>query len=192
LSFLFTVFIFISVSRADGLDDLIRLVDSGKVLSVPFEQRVYSHNGELQSEYKGHLWFSPARNFRIEYTDPVKETIITNDSGYVDYVADDDELMTGDLSDMIFISPFEMLSKADEIFEVSGEGDIFRLRSKSEDSGDIEMMNIEFGGSDFPKRLTLDFFSGNIVVYRFRALKVLQDAGWLFRLDSYRKTALPE
>jgi len=190
---LFTIFTgvfllgaFVSDASGDTLDRFITSLQENPTMRAAFTQRTYSYLGELQGEMKGVLWFRPDKEFRVEYTSPLKEVIITNETGYVDYIPEDDELIEGGLDDFIFISPFAILKEARTLFTVEKKGEeAYVLTSKGEETGDIEKISLTFDGRVKPQKLSINFYSGSIVYYSFSSFEAVNYRKALFDLNSY-------
>jgi outer membrane lipoprotein-sorting protein len=170
----------------DSLDRFIDSLKADPTIKAAFIQRTYSYLGELQGEMKGVLWFKPDKEFRVEYTTPLREVIITNETGYVDYIPEDDELIEGGLDDFIFVSPFAILKKARALFTVDKKGEAaYVLTSKGEETGDIEKISLTFDSRMKPQKISINFFSGSIVYYSFSSFEEVKYKKTLFDLNSY-------
>jgi len=183
---LLSVFYVTSFLYGDSLDSFIALLNKNPTMRGTFSQRTYSYLGEAQDETKGVLWFRPEREFRVEYTSPIKEVILTNESGYVNYIPEDDELIQGGLDDFIFISPFAMLKEARTFFDIEKKSErTFVLSSKGEETGDIEKISITFGTKGLPEKINVDFHSGNMVFYTFKSFEKVSYNPSYFDLSQY-------
>ncbi|HDS02311.1 MAG TPA: outer membrane lipoprotein carrier protein LolA [Firmicutes bacterium] len=186
LILILSVFFAVLFVCGDSLDSFITLLNQNPTMRGTFSQRTYSYLGEAQDETKGVLWFRPEKEFRVEYTYPVKEVILTNDSGYVNYIPEDDELIQGGLEDFIFVSPFAMLKEARTYFDVEKKSERnFVLSSRGEETGDIEKISITFGADGFPSKLNVDFHSGNMVFYTFKSFRKISYNPSYFDLSEY-------
>ena len=177
---------FASEASGDALDGFIDSLKENPTIRAAFTQRTYSYLGELQGEMKGVLWFKPDKEFRVEYTSPLREVIITNEKGYVDYIPEDDELIEGGLDDFIFVSPFAILKEARTLFTVDKKGETaYVLTSKGEETGDIEKISLTFDGHRNPQKISVNFYSGSIVYYSFSSFENIPYRAGFFDLGSY-------
>ncbi len=80
-----------------------------------------------------------------------------------------------------------MLDNMDGLFLVQEEKGQYRLSSKSEETGDISEIRVEFKDKRYPSRLTVDFHSGNIVVYQLLEYRETGAGEGLFSLGSYQR-----
>ncbi|HDZ23047.1 MAG TPA: outer membrane lipoprotein carrier protein LolA [Desulfobacteraceae bacterium] len=171
---------------AEVLDHFIDSLKENPTIRAGFTQKTYSYLGELQGEMQGILWFRPDKEFRVEYTLPLKEVIITNEKGYVDYIPEDDELIEGTLDDFIFVSPFAILKEARNYFTVEKSGEkAYILTSRGEETGDIEKISLTFGSSMKLQKISVNFYSGNIVYYSFSTFEEVPYQNVFFDLKSY-------
>ena len=175
---------------ATELDDFSAMIRSMKIVKMGFTQQILSFDGIQTSSAKGILWYKPEKYFRIEYTAPDKEIIVTNDNGYKIYNFDDDEESGGKLEDIVFISPFTMLGELNKYFTVKTIASrIYRLESKSDATGDIGTINCEFKtAKKYPTVMSVHLKTGNIVKYTFSSLAEGEDQPGLFSFSSMRKT----
>lgn len=180
------------ILQADSneLDRFAAFIKSMKVVKIGFTQQVYSYDGTIMSSGKGIMWYKPDKYFRIEYTVPEKEIIITNDNGYKVYNFEDKEESGGKLEDIVFVSPFTLLGELRKYFTVNEAAKrMYRLESKGDITGDIGSIICEFaGGNKYPRIMTVHMKSGSMVKYTFSSMIEDKEQPGLFSFTTLKKT----
>ncbi len=181
--------IFFVHADTNELDRFATFIKNMKVVKIGFTQQVHAYDGTIMSSGKGMMWYKPDRFFRIEYTVPEKETIITNDNGYKIYNFEDKEESGGRLEDIVFVSPFTMLRELRVYFTVHETAKrMYRLESKGDITGDIASIMCEFAGNKkFPKVMTVYMKSGSMVKYMFQSMIEDVDQPGLFSFAQLKK-----
>lgn len=177
---------FINAAEYKEIDDFVNFIKSSSSLKIKFNQSNYNYFGNEKIKFSGYLWYKPENNFRIEYLEPEKEIIVTNEKGFRDYTAVDNEVMSGKLNDIVFISPFSLIYNIDDYFKVKKKEDSFELISKNTDTGDIKKITLEFEKNIYPKRMIVNMHSGSIVVYNFDYFKNVKYESKLFNFDNLK------
>lgn len=179
------------ILQADSneLDRFAAFIKSMKVVKIGFTQQVYSYDGTIMSSGKGIMWYKPDKYFRIEYTVPEKEIIITNDNGYKVYNFEDKEESGGKLEDIVFVSPFTLLGELRKYFTVNEAAKrMYRLESKGDITGDIGSIICEFaGGNKYPRIMTVHMKSGSMVKYTFSSMSEDKEQPGLFSFTTLKK-----
>jgi len=179
----------VSGEKLKKLNNFINFIKDSECIKVRFKQNNYTYYGEKRMSYEGVLWFKPELNFRIEYLKPEKEIIITNKNGFTDYTVYDDEMMQGGIDNFIFMSPFNLLVDMDKYFEIFFVGDKkYKLKTKSEDTGDIKKINIQFTRSiQYPEKMEVYFHTGSFVIYTFEYFKNVNFRQEIFSFENAKK-----
>ncbi len=176
----------LNATKYNKIDNFVNFIKNSNCLQIKFNQSNYNYFGNEKIKFAGYLWYKPEKNFRIEYLKPEKEIIITNDKGFRDYTAIDDEVMKGKLTDIVFISPFSLLYNIDTYFDVSKKEDSFELISKNTDTGDVKKLSLEFKDKIYPSRMIVNMHSGSIVVYNFEYFRNVKYEPKLFNFDNLK------
>lgn len=172
------------------LDRFAAFIKSMKVVKIGFAQQVYSYDGTIMSSGKGIMWYKQDKYFRIEYTLPEKEIIITNDNGYKVYNFEDKEESGGKLEDIVFVSPFTLLGELRKYFTVKDAAKrMYRLESKGDVTGDIGSIVCEFAGAKkYPRVMTVHMKSGSMVKYTFSSMDETKEQPGLFSFTTIKNT----
>ncbi|TYB31536.1 MAG: outer membrane lipoprotein carrier protein LolA [Candidatus Mcinerneyibacterium aminivorans] len=173
-------------SQFPKINNFVKFIKNTNCLKVKFIQTNYTYFGNKKIKFSGYLWYKPDKNFRIEYLTPEREVIITNENGFKDYTATDDEVMEGKLENIVFISPFSLLYNIDQYFNIEKSDNEYKLISKKEGTGDIEKISLDFSSNVYPDQMMVNMHSGSMIIYTFDYFKGVEDDPKLFNFETLK------